>query len=628
MATLEPVGDARTAARPLAPALTVVALGASAGGLEALQEFFRGMPADARFAFVVITHLPPQHESRMAEVLCRATAMPVSEAEDQEPIAPGRVYVIPPNRLMSIKDGVLLLEAVVPRPTVPHPIDHFMRALAEDHQDRSVGIVLSGADHDGTGGLKEIRAAGGMTMVQDPSTAQFPGMPRSAIACGVPDAILPAEKMGQALIDYVAHAPAAAVREADMRVPTSAEDGDFDTSLDAILRIVQVRSGQDFRCYRPAMLLRRIRRRMGLRAASDGSAYVALLQASDEEVQALVKDFRISVTEFFRQPEAWQALEEQVVPQLVEARAASGGVRVWTPGCATGEESYSIAMLLLEQLGERSGSAAVFATDVDPEALAVARAGSYPESIADAVGPRRLTRFFERSVDSYVVRKGLRETVLFALQDLARDPPFSKLDLIVCRNVLIYFEPFQQARILEAFHFALNPGGVLFLGKSESLGTQSELFEPMSRTHRIFRRVGTTSRLPRVFEGRWGGPGALLTAPGRKSSAAEPGLAERLRVQFDGRPVTAAVLVNRDYRTLFFQGETGRYLQPAGEPAWDLLSLLRAGLRSRVRAGLTKRSPACAPWRSTRTSRASATIFQCASESSPSRTSAAPACWQ
>jgi two-component system CheB/CheR fusion protein len=584
----EPACDSTTASPPPAPVLTVVALGASAGGLEALQDFFRGMPADARFAFVVITHLPPQHESRMAEVLRRASAMPVSEAEDHEAIAPGRVYVIPPNRLMSIKDRVLLLETVVPRPTVPHPIDHFMRALAEDQQERSVGIVLSGADHDGTGGLKEIRAAGGMTMVQDPSTAQFPGMPRSAIACGVPDAILPAGKMGRALIDYVAHAPTTAVPETNAPVPGSTEDGDLTASLDAMLRIVQERSGQDFRCYRPAMLLRRIRRRMGLRSASDVFAYVALLQASDEEVQALVKDFRIGVTEFFRQPEAWQALEEQVVPQLVEARAASGGVRVWTPGCATGEESYSIAMLLLEQLGERSGSAAVnvFATDVDPEALAVGRAGSYPESIVDAVGPRRLTRFFERSGESFAVRKALRETVLFALQDLARDPPFSKLDLIVCRNVLIYFEPVEQARILETFHFALNPDGVLFLGKSESLGAQSELFEPVSRTHRIFRRVGATARLPRVFEGRWRGPGAFLTASGRRASALEPGLAERLRVQLDGRPVTAAVLVNRDYRALFFQGETARYLQPAGEPAWDLLSLLRDGLRGRVRAGL------------------------------------------
>jgi two-component system CheB/CheR fusion protein len=569
--------------------LTIVALGASAGGLEALQGFFAGMPADPRFAFVVITHLPPQHASRMAEVLRRATRMPVSEAQDAEPVAPGHVYVIPPNRLMGISSGLLRLEQAAPRPAIPHPIDYFMSALAEDQQERCAGIVLSGADHDGTAGLKEIKAVGGLAMVQEPATAQFPGMPRSAVDAAVPDAVLPVEKMGQALIDYVEHAPEAAVLDVAHAVAVPTEDGSLPARLPRILALVHERCGKDFRWYRPAMLLRRVRRRMGLKSVRDVESYIALLEASDDELRALVKDFLINVTEFFRQPDAWKVLEEQVLPGLVEQRLSAGaGVRVWTPGCATGEESYSIAMLLLEQFGGRGRDATVnvFASDVDAEALNVARAGSYPEAIVDEVGPQRLARFFEKQGDRYVVRKTLRESVVFAPQDLVRDPPFSKLDLIICRNVLIYLEPAQQGRILEVFHFALNPAGVLFLGKSESLGQQADLFEPVSRSHRIFRRIGTTTRLPRPFEGQWSGPGGFLTPTTRPDGGNVPNPAALLREHLGERACAAAVLVNRDYRALYFHGETSRFVQPSGEAAWDLLSLLREGLRTRVRAAL------------------------------------------
>jgi two-component system, chemotaxis family, CheB/CheR fusion protein len=568
--------------------LTIVALGASAGGLEALQGFFAGMPNDPRFAFVVITHLSPQHESRMAEVLRRATSMPVSEAQDAEPIAPGHVYVIPPNRLMGISDGRLRLEQAAPRPTIPHPIDYFMRALAEDQQERCAGIVLSGADHDGTAGLKEIKAAGGLAVVQEPGTAQFPGMPSSAIEAAVPDAVLPVEKMGQALVDYVEHAPEATALDPTPVTAAPDEDTSLPARLPQILALVRERSGRDFRWYRPAMLLRRLRRRMGLKSARDVDSYIALLKESDDELHALVKDFLINVTEFFRQCDAWKALEEQVLPGLVEERLAAGaGVRAWTPGCATGEESYSIAMLLLEQLGERNRAATVnvFASDVDTEALTVARAGSYPEAIIDEVGPQRLARHFERQGNRYVVRKALRESVVFSPQDLVRDPPFSKLDLIVCRNVLIYLEPAQQSRILEVFHFALNPNGVLFLGKSESLGQQADLFEPVSRTHRIFRRIGTATRLPRPFEGNWNGPGGFLTPATRSVSGEELDPAALVRAAFGGSSA-AAILVNSDYRALHFHGETSLFLQPSGAVAWDLLSLLREGLRSRVRGAL------------------------------------------
>jgi two-component system CheB/CheR fusion protein len=368
--------------------------------------------------------------------------------------------------------------------------------------------------------------------------------------------------------------------------------------LPQILALVHERCGQDFRWYRPAMLLRRLRRRMGLTSARDVELYMALLKESGAELRALVKDFLINVTEFFRQPDAWNVLEAQVLPDLVAERLTAGaGVRVWTPGCATGEESYSIAMLLLEQVGGRGRESTVnvFASDVDAQALEFARVGSYPESIADDVSPQRLARFFEKQGDRYVVRKTLREAVLFAPQDLVRAPPFSKLDLIVCRNVLIYFEPAQQGRILEVFHFALNAKGVLFLGKAESLGQQADLFEPVSRTHRIFRRVSALARLPRPFGGLWSGPGGYLTPTARPAGGTEREPARVLHAQLGERATTAAVLVDGDYRPLCFHGETWRYLQPSGEATRDLVSLLREGLRSRVRGALQEAVAAAHP---------------------------------
>jgi two-component system, chemotaxis family, CheB/CheR fusion protein len=578
------------------PVLTIVALGASAGGLEALQGFFGAMPADPRLAFVVITHLAPQHDSRMAELLGRASAMPVTEAKEGDRVDAGRVYVIPPGCLMGIRGGTLCLERVAPRRGILRTIDHFMFALAEDQQERSAGIVLSGADHDGTVGLKEIKAAGGLTLVQDPETAKFPSMPRSAIEAGVPDRVLPVDRMGQALLDYLAYAPTDPVRDdspAPPKPPPEELPG-MTARLHEILGLVQARTGHDFRWYRSAMLLRRLRRRMGLNRVGDVSAYLELLQQSDEELAALVKDFLISVTDFFREPQAWQVLEEDVIPALVRDQAdAETGMRVWTPGCATGEESYSIAMVLLEHLSalHRDGGVCVFASDLDGDALTIARAGVYPEAICATVPAARLARFFEKKGDRYVVRKLLRESVVFAPQNLVRDPPYSKLDLIVCRNLLIYLELAQQARILELFHFALKPGGVLFLGKSESLGTEAALFEPVSREHRIFRRTGLTARLPARlpdgFTGKWSGPDGFLT-PAKPVGKVNRDAAELTREHLGERQVAAAVLINRSSRALYFQGETGRYLQPAGEPTWDLLALAREGLRLRLRTGIRR----------------------------------------
>lgn len=573
------------------PPLTIVALGASAGGLEALRGFFAAMPPDPRLGFVVITHLAPQHESRIAEVLQHATAMPVRQAAEGEQVLPAHVYVIPPNRLMEIHAGCLQLHEAPPRPSIPHPIDHFMTSLAEDFQERAVGIVLSGVDHDGTVGLKEIKAAGGLTLVQDPASAQFPGMPASAIEAAAVDAVVSVDAMGARLVKFLDHAPSTAELPAAAPDPQTTEANGNDSGvaarLEEVLAVIRERGGQDFRWYRPAMLMRRVRRRMGLQATARIDDYLELLRNSDVERHALIKDFLISVTQFFRQPEAWQEIEQKVVPALFKDSGSEAGIRVWTPGCATGEESLSIAMLLLEQRAARGSTASitVFASDVDQDALQVARGGLYAASIGDEMSPARLTRYFERRGERYAVRKELREVVVYAPQDLVRDPPFSKLDLVVCRNVLIYFEPAQQSRLLEAFHFALNPGGFLFLGKSESLGAQAALFEPVSRSHRIFRRVDSSTRLPRPFDGRWSGPGGFLTPVGSKTEG-RTDLQAQLRLQLGERRVPAAVLVTRDHRVLYSEGETARFLQPSGEAAWDLLSLLRDGPRPRLRASL------------------------------------------
>ena len=433
---------------------TIVAIGASAGGLEPLKEFFGATVASARFAFVVITHLPAQHVSHLPELLDRVGPLRVSQALDGEQLIGGRVYTNPPGTLMSIRGGTISLDARPAGPTTRKPIDYFMAALAEDIGDRSVGIVLSGTDHDGSAGLKAIKAAGGLTLVQSPGTAQFSSMPDSAIDTGTADQVLAPKDMPAALHEYFAHVP----RDlgGDTEGAEAAENDASSQGLKEVLAMILARTGHDFRWYRPGMLRRRLRRRMGLRGLDRVADYLAVLDTSDDEISALKGEFLIGVTDFFRDPEAWQALSEEVLPHLLSGRNAEDPpIRVWTPGCATGEESYSIAMLLLEQFDKQipGHCVQVFGTDIDTEALDVARRGSYPLSIASAVGVERLARFFDRRGDRFVVRKPLRDAVVFAPQSLVRDTPFSKLDLVLCRNLLIY------SWIRDFTSVALHPGG-------------------------------------------------------------------------------------------------------------------------------------------------------------------------
>ena len=473
------------------PRFPVVGIGASAGGLDAFRKFLGSMPANSGMAFVLIPHLDPTRDSVMVELLARATTMPVVEAKEDMPVEPDCVYILPPNKYMTISGGRLHLTGPVERGGMQTSIDLFLRSLAEDRQELAIGIVLTGTGSHGTLGLKAIKANGGMAMVQDPKTAEFDSMPLSSIATGQADYILPPEQMPQALLLYVEHFSTANDQAAEAVEATY---------LDQVLALLRTRAELDFRCYRKKTLLRRAKRRMGLLHIDQIPKYLVFLREHPEEVKSLAKDLLISVTSFFRDREVFQTLETQVIPQIVRTKQANHPLRVWVPGCATGEEAYSIAMLLLEQMASdhKTCTLQVFATDVAEEALKVARKGCYPESITADVSAARLARFFILTEGHvYQVSKELREAVTFAAQNVLGDPPFSKVDLISCRNLLIYLEPDIQQKLLGLFHFALREPGYLLLGHSETVGYQDDLFGQVSRKSRLYRRLGP-SGLERV----------------------------------------------------------------------------------------------------------------------------------
>jgi two-component system CheB/CheR fusion protein len=562
----------------------VAGIGASAGGLDAFKKFFAAMPADSGIAFVLVPHLDPAHESLMVELLARHTTMPVVEAANHMPVEANHVYIIPPNKYMTIQGGVLRLTGPVERRTSQTSIDLFLRSLADDQQERSICIILSGTGSHGALGLKAVKAAGGVAIVQDPATAEYERMPQSAIATGLADYVLPAEQMPDALVKYVQHAYV----NGGVGIEAAPEAADHVTQVLALLR---TRSKFDFRAYRKKMLTRRIERRMVLNHFDSIPDYMAFVRDHPEELKLLVKDLFISVTSFFREPDAFQQLASQVLAPLVQSKEADAVIRVWMPGCATGEEPYSIAMLLQEELAaaQKSCRVQIFATDVDEDALAVARQGHYPDSITADVPPGRLARFFSRVDEhTYQVNKQLRETVIFAAQNVISDTPFSKLDLISCRNLLIYLEPEVQKKVVRLFHFALNEGGFLFLGPSETIGRQVDLFEPLSKKWRIYRRIGPTRPervdFPIV---------ATTEARGTRHRPAEPAgvqpinfaeLTQRLLLE---QFAPAAVLINRKYEILYYLGPCAQYLEfPTGQPTHDLSQMARDGLRPKLRGAV------------------------------------------
>ena len=558
--------------------LPVAGLVASAGGLDAFKKFFTVMPADSGIAFVLVPHLDPTHASLMVELLSRHTSMPVVEAvEGMAPLA-NRVYIIPPNKNMTISGGVLRLTGPVERGSWQTSIDLFLRSLADDQLEKAICIILSGTGSHGTLGLKAVKAAGGMAMVQDPETTDYSAMPESAIATGLADHVLPVEQMPAALVKYVQHFYGNRGRAVAAVDETTGH-------LNQLLALLRARTKFDFRGYRKKMLARRLERRMGLSHFENVADYLAHLREHPDAVKQLARDLLISVTRFFRDPDAFRTLETEVITPLIQAKDADAPLRVWVPGCATGEEPYSVAMLLLEQQTATQNPCRlqIFATDVDESALEVARRGIYPEEISADVSPERLAHFFTRVEESaWQISKQVRETVTFAVQNLTSDAPFSKMDLVSCRNVLIYLEPEVQKKIVALLHFAIKEGGYLFLGPSETVGRQTDLFEAVSKKWRIYRRIGPSRVADLQFPAM-----QIETSQARPQPAirpqAPPKLAELAQNSVLRRFGLACVVINRNFEVLHFAGPTEDFLvQPGGPPTQNLLSLASQGLESKL----------------------------------------------
>lgn len=575
------------AGSPAAPIL-VIGVGASAGGLDPCKRLLESAPADKNIAFVVVLHLAPSQESHVAGILKTATRMEVTQVVGKERIEPNHVYVIAPATSLGIRDGVL----EVGEPAQPHykarPIDDFFAALAADQRGSAVGIVLSGTGNDGAAGLKDIRSAGGLCLVQDPETAEYDGMPRSAMDTGAADAVVSPDEMGRILLEY---AGAPGVRPLTRNPPERQATEKPREGLDAILALLGDRYRVDFRDYKKNTLERRTQRRMGLKQISGWHEYLAYLRAHPEEVEALYSDVLIGVTGFFRDPEEWRFLEQEVVPELLASHDADTPVRVWSAGCATGEEAYSLAMIFLEHI-KRTGSRLklqVFASDVSHEALAFARRGLYPSGIEKDVPPERLGRFFHRVGEHFQVVPELRDRVTFAAHNLLADPPFAGLDLASCRNVLIYLEPRAQERLLDLFHFSLRSRGVLWLGSAETVGGRSASFNEISGKHRIYRSVGR-ARPDRYFVPHWVAERLPIHGlpPEPAGPQTGPKVARGLEQLMLQRYTAACVVIDRSFRILYSFGPTGDYLsQPVGETRMDLLSWVRPGLYAKLRTGLS-----------------------------------------
>jgi two-component system CheB/CheR fusion protein len=550
----------------------VVGIGASAGGLQALQHFFEVMPATSGLAFVIVMHLAAEHESHLTELIQPYTTMPVRQVQEALKIERNHVYVIPPNRNLSTIDSHLRLSPLEEARRDRAPIDHFFRTLADTHGEHAIGIVLSGTGSDGTIGLQRIKEAGGLTLVQEPTEAAYDGMPRSAVAGGQVDLVLPIHAMPARLLDYATHPPMLAASD---------EDAAEQTALRQILTLVRRQTGQDFARYKRSTVLRRVLRRVQIHQLPDLSAYARFLQANAAEVAALYQNLLISVTNFFRDPAVFARLEQVVIPQLFTGKGPSDQVRVWVAGCATGEEAYSLAMLLLEQTSRLDPPIPIqiFATDLSEPALLRGRAGLYPETIAADVSAERLARFFSREGGGYRVNQRLRDCVLFAPHNLLKDPPFSKLDLITCRNLLIYLNRDIHAQIFELFYYALRPDGYLLLSPSEST-ERSDLFHAIHQKQSIFQRTAITALAPHLptlaFSPTSLPPSLGLPLPAEKQSISYGALHHRLVERY----APPSALVNAEYLIVHLSEHAGRYLQdPGGEPTQHLLKRVHPALR-------------------------------------------------
>lgn len=570
------------------PGFPVVGLGASAGGLDAVRRLFDALPAGGGMAFIVVQHLDPTHESMMVELLAGHTPMKVQQAADGMPVEREHVYVIPPGSYLAIQDGALRLSTPRERHGARLPFDFLLHSMAEQLGERAICVVLSGSGADGSVGLKAIKEKAGLVIAQQPDEAGYDGMPRSAIMTGAVDLVLKVAEIPDALGKYVGRMFAAGGFK---RAPSSDAAAE---RLREIIDLLRLRAAHDFALYKPGTLLRRIERRMALAAITDGDRYLDLLRRDDGELDLLAKDLLINVTGFFRDPKIFELLAEKVIPELVRLQPADRPLRIWVAGCSTGEETYTIAMLFLEEIAaaKRAIKLQVFASDVDDDAVAFARGGVYPASIAAEVSPARLARFFTQEEQEYRVVPELRGAVVFTVQNVLADPPFSRIDLVSCRNLLIYLRPEAQAKVLSLFHFALREGGILLLGGSETVGDFDVRFEPIFKTQRIYRHVGRLrpGEVDLALAGREGGR-ALRVAGLGQAAPQRPGLGDLSQRLLLEAYAPASVLINRRYECLYFLGATDRYLRVApGEPSPDLLAMARDGLRNKLRAAIRQAS--------------------------------------
>ncbi|HEU4686348.1 MAG TPA: chemotaxis protein CheB [Nitrospira sp.] len=564
----------------------IVGMGGSAGALEAFEQFFTHMPSDTGMAFVLVPHLDPSHKGMMPELLGRCTTMPVVQVEEGMQVRPNHIYIIPPNKDMTIWQGVLHLDDVTQPRGHRAPIDLFLRHLAEDQKERSIAVIMSGMGTDGTLGIKAVKEHLGLTLVQDTRSAKYDSMPKSALGTGLVDYVAAPEDLPLKLLGYVRHS-------AKLPRELVTQERTISSSLLKIFSLLRAHTGHDFSFYKRNTLYRRIERRMNVHQISHIGKYVRFLQDNPSELDLLFKELLIGVTNFFRDPEAFKALKD-AMPSLLKGKPRNGTVRVWIPGCSTGEEAYSVAIVIAECLEQLKMQGAVkvqiFATDIDKDAVDRARQALYLPTIATDVSPERLHRFFSKDEYGYRVSKVIREMVVFAPQNLIMDPPFTKLDLLCCRNLLIYFTAEIQKKLLPLFHYTLNPGGILFLGSSETIGGFHDLFTTVDNKWKIFRRKESPS------VGLVDLPSALLPqdqsrSPNNRKIPVEAAvsLADLSRQLLIERFVPPSVLVNEAGDILYIQGRTGRYLEPAsGEAAMNIFTMAREGLRLELGALVRK----------------------------------------
>jgi two-component system CheB/CheR fusion protein len=552
----------------------IVGIGCSAGGLEALEAFFKNVDPELNIAFVVITHLVPKRPSMMADILGQYTTMEVVEAVHGMLIEPNKVYVIPPGKYMSIFHRALQLSERPPSHEPPKPIDFFLRSLAEDQGENAIAIILSGNGSDGTHGLRMVQANLGIVLVQRPETAKYTSMPQSAIDTGLADHVLPPEDMPGYIANFVKQFREKLGKE---RKP----EPDAKVILQNILALVRKTTGHDFSFYKKNTICRRIDRRMSVHQLHGLQEYERYLHANPAEINLLFKELLIQVTKFFRDPEAFEALKNTLGKTLFVNPNNENGIRAWIPGCSTGEEAYTIAIILKELMEEKNENIPVhiFGTDIDEEAIVVARTGEYPISVATDIGEGRVKRFFTKEDDHLRVRKDIREMVVFAPQNIVHDPPFVRLDIISCRNLLIYFEPELQKRVLDIFAYALKPLGTLFLGTSESVDGKVEEFATLDSKSKVFQRRDYVEQYSNVEMGAV--PEDKLNLPSIEPLPAKsPNITTAAEHAIINHYSPPAVIIDSNDNIVYFHGRTGKYLEPAmGKASLYIQSMLRDEIR-------------------------------------------------